>query len=198
MARRLVREEGLFCGGSSGSIVHGAVQIARELGEGKTVVTVLPDHGSRYVSKYLSDEWMRDYGFMEAGPDLGLIEDLLDGRRGRVITARADESVSELIRRFKDNGISQLPVVDEAGKPQGMVHEIDILRGLHDGQISPASPVQDVMHPIGGLVFPKARVEELFHIFDTDQVAVVVDEARVIGVVSQIDLIEYMSKIGRG
>lgn len=201
MARRLVREEGLFCGGSSGSIVHAAVQIAREMGPGKTIVTVLPDHGSRYVSKYLSDEWMRDYGFLEAGPDLGLIEDLLNGRPphplGKVITAAEDESVSELIQRFKDNGISQIPVVDSGGKPRGMVHEIDILRGLHEGHVSAGSPARDVMHPIGGLVFPKARVEELFHIFDTDQVAVVVDEAKVVAVVSQIDLIEYMSRAGR-
>src|SRR5262245_55758733 len=55
MARRLVREEGLFCGGSSGSNVHIAVKVAKALGPGKTIVTVLPDSATRYISKFLSD-----------------------------------------------------------------------------------------------------------------------------------------------
>ncbi|MBX7139263.1 MAG: cysteine synthase family protein, partial [Oligoflexia bacterium] len=55
MARRLVREEGLFCGGSSGSVVHIAAQIAREIGPGKTVVAVLTDSATRYITKFLSD-----------------------------------------------------------------------------------------------------------------------------------------------
>lgn len=64
MARRLVREEGLFCGGASGAIVHIAVEIARELGPGKTVLTLLTDSGSRYISKFLSDDWMSEQGFL--------------------------------------------------------------------------------------------------------------------------------------
>lgn len=63
MARRLVKEEGLFCGGSSGAIIHAAVDIANELGKGKTIVAVLTDSGSRYVSKFLNDDWMTQNGF---------------------------------------------------------------------------------------------------------------------------------------
>src|SRR5512146_1788458 len=63
MARRLAREEGIFAGGSSGAAVHVAVQVARELGRGKTIVVPLPDGGRSYVSKFYSDEWMRDNGF---------------------------------------------------------------------------------------------------------------------------------------
>ena len=63
MARRLVREEGLFCGGSAGGAVHAALEIARDLGPGKTVLAILTDSASRYISKHLSDSWMRDNGF---------------------------------------------------------------------------------------------------------------------------------------
>lgn len=63
MARRLVKEEGLFCGGSSGAIVHAACEVAKKLGPGKTVVTVLTDSGSRYISKFLNDDWMKQNGF---------------------------------------------------------------------------------------------------------------------------------------
>ncbi len=63
MARDLVRKEGLFCGGSSGAIVHAACEVAEELGPGKTVVTLLTDSGSRYISKFFNDNWMKENGF---------------------------------------------------------------------------------------------------------------------------------------
>lgn len=63
MARRLVREEGLFCGGSSGAIVQAAVDVANEMGPDKTIVALLTDSGSRYISKFLNDEWMQKNGF---------------------------------------------------------------------------------------------------------------------------------------
>lgn len=63
MARRLVREEGLLCGGSSGAIVHAAVEVAHEMGPNKTIVALLTDSGSRYISKFLNDEWMQKNGF---------------------------------------------------------------------------------------------------------------------------------------
>jgi cystathionine beta-synthase len=193
VARRLVREEGLFCGGSSGSNVHAALQVARDLGPGKTVVTVLPDSGTRYITKFLSDAWMKDHGFMESGPDLGLVEDLLRGRSDHVITALAGETVSAVVEKMKVNGVSQVPVVDSTGKPTAIVHEVDVLRGLHHGGISLQSPASAISQPVGGLIYPKARIEELFRIFETDRVAVVVDAGKVVGIISQIDLIEHMA-----
>ncbi len=80
MARRLAREEGLFAGGSSGGAVHVAVQLARELGKGKTIVVILPDSGARYVTKFYSDEWMKDNGFLEVSERAGLVRDLLVGQ----------------------------------------------------------------------------------------------------------------------
>ena len=62
MARRLVREEGLFCGGSSGSTAHIAVKLAKEMGPGKTIIVILTDSATRYITKHLSDEWMKKHG----------------------------------------------------------------------------------------------------------------------------------------
>ncbi len=74
---------------------------------------------------------------------------------------------------------------------------MDLLRGLHDGRITPDSPVRDAAHEISGLIYPKARIEELYSIFDSDQVAVVVDQAKIVGIISKIDLVEYLSgKLG--
>jgi len=192
MARRLVREEGLFCGGSSGSIVHGAVEVAKELGEGKTIVCVLCDSATRYVTKYLADSWMKDYGFMDDEPEFGFVEDVLASRSQAVVTAGETDSIAEIIHRMRDHGVSQVPVVDGSGHPRSIVHEVDILRALHEGRDS-QTPAAAVAQPIEGLVYPKARLAELWQIFEKDEVAVVIDEGRVVGIVSPIDLIEFVS-----
>lgn len=199
MARRLVREEGLFCGGSSGSNVHIACQIAKEIGPGKTIVTVLCDSATRYTTKFLSDQWMKDYGFFDSEYDLGLVEDLLKNRNGKgaIITARPKDTVDAVINLLKHHGVSQVPIVNDQGRAVGIVHEVDLLRGLHHGKITTSSPVDTLAQKVGGLIYPKARIEELFRIFETDQVAIVVDADKLVGVVSQIDLVDFMSKRGK-
>ncbi|MEM9065630.1 MAG: pyridoxal-phosphate dependent enzyme [Planctomycetota bacterium] len=195
-ARRLVKEEGLFCGGSSGGIVHGAMRVAKELGPGKTVVAVLPDSGGRYLSKYLSDDWMKLYGFGDDTRSEGLVEELITTNRATPITVSEDEALGRAIELMRENGVSQLPVTGATGTPTGMVHEIDVLRGMHGGGVDPAAPIKSVATELAGVVHPKARIEELFPIFDRDQVAVVVDSGRAVAVLSQIDLIDHLA--GRG
>ncbi len=194
MARRLTREEGLFCGGSSGGIVHSAIEVAVRLGAGKKVVCVLPDHGSRYISKYLSDSWMKDYGFLEPERHLGLVEDVLKVERPSVVTAAPDTPLCEVVRLFREHGVSQLPLVNGSGKPDAIVHEVDLLRAMQSGDVAMETPAAEVATAVGGLIYPKARVEELYAIFAKDQVAIVVDESEIVGIVSQIDLIDYLSQ----
>lgn len=64
-ARRLAREEGLFAGGSSGSAVWAALEVAKKETEAKNIVVVLPDSGSRYLSKLFNDGWMADKGHLD-------------------------------------------------------------------------------------------------------------------------------------
>ncbi len=192
-ARRLVREEGLFAGGSCGASVHIALQVAREMGPGKTVVAILTDSGSRYISKYLSDAWMRDHGFLENLPELGYVNEILEHHRRPVKTAQGDESVGAVIERLKSEGISQVPVVDGKGIPVAMVHELDVLRALQSGKVTLQTKVSEIARPIGGLIYPKARIEELFRLFEQDHVAVVVEEQKLVGIVSKIDVIDFMS-----
>jgi cystathionine beta-synthase len=195
MARRLVREEGLFCGGSSGSNVHIAVKLAKQLGKGKTIVTVLPDSGTRYITKFLQDGWMKDYGFLGSDRDLGLVEDILSARgKTVVITAKETDTVQGIIDLFRNHGVSQVPVVDARGNPVGMVHEVDVLRGLNEGRVTPASSVRAISSSIGGLIYPKARIEELFRIFETDQVGVVVDNNQIVGIISKVDVLQFMTR----
>jgi cystathionine beta-synthase len=100
MTRRLVREEGLFCGGSSGAAVVGALQVARGLAEDKQVVVILPDSGSRYLSKVFNDDWMREYRFLDYPLAEGRVEDILAQKKMGVVTARRDDSKTEVIARL--------------------------------------------------------------------------------------------------
>ncbi len=195
MARRLVKEEGLFCGGSSGSNVHVAIEIAKELGPGKVVVTVLPDHGNRYISKFLRDDWMKEHGFTETERELGFVEELLKTAKSSPITADAEAPLRQVVNLMRENGVSQIPLI-ERGKLNAIVHESDILAKMQKREFNLDAPAKSIASPIAGLIYPKARIEELFHIFATDHVAVVVDASNVVGVISKIDLIEYLA--GKG
>ncbi len=77
IARRLVREEGVFAGGSTGTAMFGALEVARELGPGKTVVVIMADIGDRYLSKCFDDEWMKDMGFLGLEERIGTVRELL-------------------------------------------------------------------------------------------------------------------------
>ena len=194
MARRLAREEGILAGGSSGAAVHVAVELAKEMGPGKTVVVVLPDGGRAYISKFFSDEWMRDNGFLEAGP--AVVRELLGARKGRVVTARADEPVQVAARRLREFDVSQLPVVDATGKCVGMLHESDVLHFLLDPRRKPSEPVANAMASVEGAVTLDTPVEGLRAVFDADKVAVVLERGAVIGIVSKIDVIDFLTRDG--
>src|SRR5438046_9704243 len=124
-ARRLAREEGLFAGGSSGSAIHVAVEVALEMGRGKTIVVTLPDSGSRYITKFYSDEWMKDNGFFDPTDRLGTVADLLGGKRPAVYTVKAGDSAKQAVDLMKRHGLSQLPVVEPGTKPIARLHEVD-------------------------------------------------------------------------
>ena len=197
MARRLAREEGLFAGGSSGAAVHVAAQLARELGKGKVIVVPLPDGGRSYVSKFFSDEWMRDNGFaLEGGEGLSgaAVRDVLGGRRGRVITARKTDKVEAVVKAMKDHDISQMPVVDDAGRAIGMIHEYDLLNFLIEGKHRLSEVVEPLVQPLQGVVAPETPIARLRAIFNDDNVAVVKEGDRVTGILTKIDLIQFLGE----
>jgi cystathionine beta-synthase len=198
MARRLAREEGIFAGGSSGAAVHVAVQLARELGRGKTILVPLPDGGRAYISKFFSDEWMRDNGFplSDGGPSVAsaTVKDVLGERRGAVITARRTDKVEVVVKKMKEHDISQMPVVDEAGKVTGMIHEYDLLNFLIEGKHRLSEVVEPLIQPLQGVVTPDTPVARLRDIFNDDNVAVVKEGEKVTGIVTKIDLIEFLGE----
>ncbi len=197
MTRRLAREEGIFAGGSSGAAVHVAAQLARELGKEKTIVVPLPDGGRSYVSKLYSDEWMRDNGFPANGSgevSASTVKDVLGRRRGGVITARRTDKVEAVVKKMKEHDISQMPVVDDAGRVIGMIHEYDLLNFLIEGKHRLSEVVDPLVQPVQGVVGPDTPVGRLREIFNDDNVAVVKEGDRVTGILTKIDLIEFLGE----
>jgi cystathionine beta-synthase len=113
------------------------------------------------------------------------------------MTASEGDKLGAVVEMMRKAGVSQIPVLDAHKRPAKMVHELDVLRGLQSGAVTNETPVSAIAQPIGGLIYPKARVEELFRIFETDQVAIVVDAEKIVGVIGKIDVIDYMGKRGR-
>ncbi len=191
-ARRLAREEGIFAGGSSGAVIHACVELAKEIGKGKVIVTVLPDSGSSYVSKFYSDEWMRDNGFLdEKGP--GTVRDLIQTRKREVLAARKGERTDRIVEQMKQHGISQMPVLAADGAAVGMIHEYDLLNALITGAHKLQDPIDPIVAPLQGVVTPETSINKLREVFAQDNVAVVRDGQKVVAIVTKIDLIEFLA-----
>ncbi len=195
MARRLAREEGILAGGSSGGAVHVAAQVAKEMGRGKTIVVILPDGGRSYITKFFSDEWMRDNGFLEpTSPMAATARDVLGARRGHVVTASAADTIGAVVGRLRESNVSQLPLLDAAGLPVGMVHESDLLRALVDGRHRANEAVGSLATPLEGTVGLDTPLVRLKEILETDRVAVIVDQKKAVGIVSKIDVIDFLAR----
>ncbi len=192
-ARRLAREEGIFAGGSSGSAVHAAVQLAKEVGKGKTIVVILPDGGSSYISKFYSDEWMRDNGFLVDDKGPGTVRDVISTRKMDVISAKKGDQIGKVVEAMRKHGISQMPVEDQNGRSAGMIHEYDLLNSLVSGAKKMNDAIDAIVAPMQGVVSPGASIQALRDVFARDNVAVVKDSEKVIGIVTKIDLIEYLA-----
>lgn len=194
-ARRLVREEGLFCGGSSGTAVYAALQIAKHL-EDETIVVILPDSGSRYLSKVFNDDWMRENRFLDYPLAEGRVQDILQLCKIPVITAHKADRKTDVIERMRENGVSQLPVVEDGNLYVGMVTEVDLLNHLlSTGHThSQIETIADIINPeAAGVVGPETSLAYLSEVFRSGKVAVVCEGARIVGIVSKIDLIEYLA-----
>jgi cystathionine beta-synthase len=192
MTRRLVREEGLFCGGSSGLAMAGALKWLRNNGsaldDDAMVAVLLPDSGSRYLSKVFDDNWMRENGFLEQAS----VADLLVNRPREVITAGESTSIEAAIRQMKTHGISQLPVLDEQGRLHGIIGESDLLDYLLSGGAMDHTIADLHAHEVA-TIDPDMPLEELTAVFGRSQAAVVVKNGAVEGIVTKIDVIDFLA-----
>ena len=198
MTRELVRQEGLYVGGSSGAAVAGAIKYAEMSKRKENILVLLPDSAQKYLSKIFDDKWMRENGFLEEPDLLGTVSQLLRSREqmGKprpLVTAKLGAVVRDVITLMRDNGISQLPVVKPNGRLAGIVAEVDLLNHLvKSGGLD--SPVDDLAESDYATVTPATRVHLLRNIFNDAKIVVVEERDEIVGVITKIDLIEYLAE----
>jgi cystathionine beta-synthase len=195
--RRLVREEGIFCGGSSGSAFAGAIKYCQDLPSDRLVVVLFPDSGSRYLSKIFNDAWLREHGlFVSDQPQItaGQVA-RLRGLPGLVVGNEGDRVV-DVISKMRKNGISQIPIVDQKEELLGLVSEVDILDRMlaPDNGIELNDSIEQLLTKDVLTVPINTPFDRLLNELVTVKVAVLVDEDnKPVDILTVIDALDYFA-----
>jgi cystathionine beta-synthase len=193
MARRLIRQEALLCGGSSGATMWAARQIAMREGPGKRFVVVLPDSVRNYMTKFMDDQWMKESGFTDSLWEAQTVGDLLLQLPQReVLTAESSQTVSSAVGIMKEKGVSQLPVVDD-GCLVGIITESDLLVKIIEGRASLNSSVAEVMFRSVNTVSTGDDARVLLEVFGRGEVGLVLDGGALLGILTKMDLVDRLT-----
>jgi cystathionine beta-synthase len=194
-ARALVRQEGIFAGGSSGSALAGAVKYCRKLSGDRLPVVILPDSGSRYLSKFYDDKWMREFGFLSMEFGETALGDLLLAKPDKTLyTATLGDSIRKVVAVMHQHGISQMPVVGADGALVGLIEEVDLLNHMLDKHQHTQDETIDPLVQHAGAVFPpETSLEEAMTSLKDGLALIVVDNSRPIGILTKIDVLDYVA-----
>jgi cystathionine beta-synthase len=204
-ARRITREEGLLVGGSCGTAMFAALEVARELGPDDLVVVVLPDSGRSYLSKLYNDSWMLQYGFLDRPGTQAVIGEVLREKRRTeahipdMVVVPTHEKVGRAIDTLQEYGISQVPVAksdtpDDLSEIVGSIHERSLLDRVFRDRDAINRDVIEVMDPPLPVVQMGAGVEEMFDGLSRGAEAILVaDGSAPAGVLSTADLLEFIA-----
>jgi cystathionine beta-synthase len=173
MARRVTREEGIFLGGSGGTAVVAALQVAQKLGKDALVVVIIPESGQRNLGKIYNDEWMKENQFLEP-PLRFTARDLLEKKANRQLTTLPPSATAfEALAKMKELDISQLPIF-ENGECIGSIHEDVILELLMLGKDLRSIYLREIMKPPLPIVLPHTDFEILSNLLTKESPAVLV------------------------
>ena len=194
VCRELLKREGVFAGTSSGTLIAAALRYCREQSAPKRVVTFVCDSGNKYLSKCYNDYWMIDQGFLERETH-GDLRDLIARRHvdHAVITVDVNDSVLGAYSRMKLYDVSQLPVMD-GERVVGLIDEEDILLDVFGNDAHFDHPVTRAMSDKLETVAPNTPMAALIPIFDRGMVAIVEDTGVFLGLITRIDLLNYLRR----
>src|SRR5690349_3215505 len=204
-ARRLAREEGLLVGGSGGTTVWAALELAERLGPEATILTLMPDSGRSYLSKFYDDNWLLEHGFLERRAAVPTVEEVLRTKRDEdaetpaLITIGSHQKVGEAIDVMQRYSISQLPVVRN-GEADSLA---DVIGSLQDRALlelvfrNPDALHEDVatamQPPLAAIEAGESLDEVLPTLTGRTNAVVVAQEGRPVGVLTRSDLLEYLA-----
>lgn len=190
MARKLAREEALFCGYSSGSVLAGLMQLKDKLKKDDVVVVLLCDHGSRYVAKIYNDQWMAERGFFE----VKTFRDVVNARgRQKLITIEPTQSVSEAVELMKKYDIEHIPVISD-GELIGSISESGLFQQVFQNPELKTARIDSVMDSPLPIVSPDTPLEKLSNLISKEQGAVLAkDESGLFQIVTKYDVLQALA-----
>jgi len=192
MARRLAKEEGIFCGYSAGSCIQGLMQLKDRLKKDDLVVCIFHDHGSRYVGKVYNDQWMIERGFL----DVKTFKDIISSRTGKqkLVTIEPSQTVAEAVEMMQKYDIENIPVMNGNG-PIGAISENGLFQKIFSNPDIKNSKVENVMERPYPLVEFNTPVEKLSTLINKENGAVLSkDEGGNYHIVTKYDVIQALGK----
>jgi cystathionine beta-synthase len=198
MTRKLLSQEGIYCGGSCGTAVAGAIKYAKTLKDPKKILVILPDSGNRYGSKIFNDDWMKDKGYLDSSFNVQVSEVLnrLGKKKGEVVTITENTTVTDAINMMKTNDISQLPVV-AGSQIIGVVSENQLLRPLFDGKLAGTDNVSVAYTRNFQVIDINEMLDKVAEALVRKEVVFVTEKGKIVDILTDIDILNFMSSQGR-
>lgn len=195
-ARELLSKAGVFGGSSSGTLLAAALRYCREQTEAKRVVTLVCDTGSKYLSKVYNDSWLAEQGLTKRTMH-GDLRDLIarGSSEGTTVTVGPEDTLLTAYNRMRQADVSQLPVLDD-GRLIGLIDESDLLEAVEDSKPEKrfSQTVSAAMTAKLDTLQASDALDKLLPVFERDQVAIVLDGKEFLGLITRIDLINYLRR----
>jgi cystathionine beta-synthase len=191
LSRQLGRQEGIFCGGSTGTNLAAALKVARTLDETGLVVFIVCDTGEHYLTKHHSDEWMKEKRLLEPQR---ITAGLISGTKGQhapqsLITASPADSVASVLSKMNEFGLSQLPVLED-GRPVGSLREGRMLAKVLENRELLESTAREVMEPGFPVLDVDAQATEVKQQLQNYPAVLVSEYGRIVGIITRHDVLD--------
>jgi cystathionine beta-synthase len=193
MSRRLSREEGIFCGGSTGTNLAAALRVAKDLDEKGVVVFIVCDTGERYLSKHHSDEWMREKRLLEKDKTtIGVVfQTKLTGGLPNMISAAPTETIGEALARLEQYNISQIPVLDD-NRSIGSLTEADLMSMIIGNPATIDKKVSEVMCAAYPVIDESEDIKHGIQNLKASPAILVSQYGRIIGILTRYDVLDFV------
>ena len=192
-ARELTKREGIFCGGSTGTIVKVALDIAKDLTEDDIVVFIVCDTGERYLTKVHNESWLKNNRMLDVR--MNILRDISDEKKRKGIEnicyVHDDDNVKRAMEIFNKYGYTQIPVLDEHLKSVGSVRENKVLSKLVESSDLLEAPIKDVMEESFPVVDAKTDIKEIKSLLKDNTAILVSDFGRITDIITRYDLIDF-------
>lgn len=197
MTRKLLKYEGIYAGGSAGAAIVGAIKYAKTLKTPKKILILLHDSGNRYASKIYNDDWMSDGGYLDSSFNVQIKDVLADlGKRDSIVTIADSATIGEAITIMEEKGMSQLPVINKKGDIIGLCAEKALVRPVVMGEFTKDDNISVAYTNKYKVVDQNALLETVADTLLKKEVALITTNGKLTNILTEIDILQYMSSKG--